>query len=242
MKKFGKSFLMIVVLLCMFSYMGVVNAESLQSKEAASMNAVYNLLTGKALSDADKETITKLKLTYPNLYYNKVEIPSDVYTKYKNQDSTASKTISDLIEIPSSDQLTEDNGWTSIPGTQVSYSNLKYDSSNPTGYLVALAAVTSDNVVYGSKNVFQATSATTLATYSSIANTGDSGDETEVEKQEAEEEEEPEVDKEEAEEEDVDKEEQAESNPETGISDYAVYLVPLALVAGSALYLRRRVA
>ena len=34
--------------------------------------------------------------------------------------------------------------------------------------------------------------------------------------------------------------EKSEENPETGISDYAIYMVPLSLVLGTTLYLKRR--
>ena len=258
MKSIGKSLFLILILVCIFGYVGTASAaEQLSSKEDKTvMDAIYNLLSGKALSEDDKSTISTLQEKY-KLYYQYKQIDSATYEKYKadSADSQTVKTIIDLIPTPGCDALSNaasesrEGNWAVIEGTQVSYSNLKYDSSNPAGYLIMLVAdsstdgtACSSSTLYYSKNVYQATSATTLATYKSIASVGDTGDENEVEKQETDEEEDVDKDTEATEEESEDAEEKAESNPETGISDYAIYLVPLALVAGSALYLRRRVA
>lgn len=258
MRSLVKSLFMVLILVCIFGYVGTADAaEPLSSKEDKTvMDAIYNLLSGKALSEDDKSTISTLQEKY-KLYYQYKQIDSDTYNKYKTDstDSQTVNTITDLIQTPGCDSLSsavsesEEGKWAVIEGTQVSYSNLKYDSSNPAGYLIMLIADAStdgsscsSSTLYYSKNVYQATSATTLATYKSIASVGDTGDENEVEKQETDEEEEEDVEKDTEAEEEGDTEEKAETNPETGISDYAVYLVPLALVAGSALYLRRRVA
>ena len=243
MKNFCKTFLMMIIMICVFGYIGVANAatDKLSSVEDSNtITAASNLLTGKDLSTADKSTITTLEGKY-TLYYKYAKISSDVYDKYKSGDSSASTTIAGLIKDPAdADEL--ENDWNKVSGTQILYNDpdFVYDAENPTGYVIALMALSSDNKIYTYKNVYQLTSATTFATYASIAKGAEVKDE-EVQKEET-------VEKTD-EEEDVDTEEEPEAeeaveksteNPETGISDVAIYLVPLAITLGSALYLRRR--
>ena len=243
MKKLGKTFLTMITLVCMFSYMGVVKAETskLSSVENGSIAAVSNLLTGKELSNSDKDTITALEGKY-KLYFQYKSIDADTYNKYKSGDSSAGTTIANLISDPQSvEELSSADGpWNAVEGTQISYSDLEYDAQNPTGYVVALMA-TKDSNIYTYKNVYQATSATTLATYASVAKTTEVTDET-VEKNEATEEEADVGGEEEDTEESTDSEEveKSETNPKTGISDVAIYLAPAAIILGSTLYLRRR--
>ena len=244
MRKLGKSFLMIVMLLCMFSYMGVVKADTakLSSVEKNSISAVSNLLTGKQLSTADKEKIDALSSKY-NLYYQYQIIDSDVYSKYKSGDDAAGVTIANLITDPDSedDMKNAENGWSQVVDGKVTYSDLEYDAQNPKGYVVALMSVLKSdaNKIYTYKSVYQATSATTLATYESVSKAEDIQDQ-EVTKEQTVEEPEESDDSDSVDETDSEEVEKSEENPETGISDYAIYMVPLSLVLGTTLYLKRR--
>lgn len=242
MRKLSKTFMMMIMLLCMFSYMGVVSAQAskLADVEKNSISAVSNLLTGKELSSADKAKITALKDKY-SLYYQYQVIDADTYSKYKAGDDSAEDAIVKMISDPASkEDLTSENGWSAIEGEQISYSDLEYDVENPTGYIVIVMAAANDGTIYSYKNVYQATSATTLATYSSVAKSAEINDD--VEKEDTIEKEDTTTEEADTEDdvEDTEEVEKSEKNPETGISDFAIYLVPLALIAGSTLYLKRR--
>ena len=245
MRKLGKSLLLIVMLLCMFSYMGVANAIGKDAKfltaEASAQSAIESLLSGQPLSETDKSVLIPLTEKY-ELYTKPQELTADEYAKFKQGQSADMEQklygIINPIDETKFSQLSQ-SGWSAITNPpQVQYSDLSYDAANPTGYLVVLVAKNkTDSKLYYYGAVYQATSATTLATYASVANGATNTDEVnkDVDKEETPAEE-ADVDKDEA----VEKEEKAESNPKTGISDMAIYLVPLSLVAGSALMLKRR--
>lgn len=236
MKRIGKYFLMGVMLICMFSYMGVVNAATIKALDT-NKDSVKVLLTGKELSASDATNIESLLGTY-SMFYKYEKIDDSVYNSYKSGDSSASSTINKLISDPqSSDELTEDNGWTKISSTQVTYEDLEAEA----GYIVCLFAYsgsdTSTLLYY--KNVYQATTSSELALTSSIIASSEEGDEVvkkkTVEKEPADEEETTDES-----EESSDLEEKSESNPETGISDVAMIIVPASLIAGTTLMIRRR--
>lgn len=245
MKKLGKSFLMILMLLCMFSYMGVVKAADalkLKDVESDSITAVENLLTGEALSTDDLSKITALQQKY-DLYYSYAKIDADLFSKYKSGDDSVSSTIAGKIPAPTKEsEITGDTTtWKVLSGTQISYSDpaLEYNSENPVGYIVALEAVEktpssgTEKKVYDYRNIYQSASTTTLVRYNASDNNNE-----DTPKENPSEEEQPKEDSDQSEESDT--EEKAESNPETGISDMAIYLVPLSIGVGSVLLFKRR--
>lgn len=247
MRSLSKSFVIIVMIMCMFSYMTGVSAATtkLSTVEKDSIKAVIKLLGGSTLSEDNATSITSLLDKY-TLYTKYEKIDDTLYSKYKSNtnDETVGKSIADLISDPNKkeDLDNAENGWRKIESAQVEYTDLEKDS----GYLVALMAVSKsdETKIYSYKTVYQATSDTTLSTYSDIANNNVDPDATVEDKSTNEDNSSNETttdDSEEPTDETVEeKEEKSDTNPETGISDYAIYLVPLSIIAGSTLMIRRR--
>ena len=247
MRKLGKSLLMILMLLCMFSYMGVANAleaSKLTTVESSAQTAIEDLLSGKTISGTSSETTIQTLLSKYTMAYKIEKIDSTVYDQYKaNTSGNSASTIANLVNLS---EYSDFNNLTTISEKakkfalidpaqpQVSHSDLELNA----GYLVVLVAQsTSDQKLYEYRGVYQATTATTLATYNSISKGTGTTDEVDdgntVDKDAT-------VEKDENVEKETEEEEKAESNPETGISDFAMYIVPFSLVAGSALMIKRR--
>lgn len=247
MRSLSKSFI-IIIIMCMFSFISGVNAETgkLSSVESDSVSAVVKLLGGSTLSGDDATKITSLMNKYT--LYTKYEVIDDtLYNTYKSDTSNteAGNSIANLIQDPASksDLDDESNGWSMIESAGLSYSELEKDK----GYLVALMAVSKSDAtkIYKYKTVYQATTDSTLTPYSEVAKSNAEEDDAtkKIEKENTAANTEESTDEETSEataEEDVEKEEKSETNPETGISDYAIYIVPLSLVLGSTLMIKRR--
>lgn len=249
MRSLSKSFGIILIVICMFSYMMVASAATgkLKDVEKNSISAVIQLLSGSSLAGDSATTITNLMDKY-TLYTKYEKINDELYSKYKadTSNSEVGNSIANLITDPASksDLDNADNGWSLVESTQITYSDLEKDK----GYLIALMAVSKsdESKIYSYKTVYQATTSSTLSTYSDIAN-NNVGSDADVEKSAADKDvNKEETDDSEAEDKDdsdtveKDTEEKADTNPETGINDYAIYLVPLSIIAGSTLMIRKK--
>ena len=237
MRSLSKSFGILIIVMCMFGYITCVNAvDKLSSVESDSVSAVVKLLGGSTLAGDDATKITNLMNKY-SLYYTYKEIDDTLYSNYKNDTSNTQygDAIGNTITDPKSaaELNNENSGWFKLESTEITYSNLTKDK----GYIVALMAVskTDDTKMYRYKTVYQATTDSTLSPYSEVANNGAQSDEENTNENESNNEDENAEENENTEE----TEEKADTNPETGISDYAIYIVPLALIAGSTLMIRR---
>lgn len=234
-----KLFLILFMVVFGFSFIGVVNAEETDLSKVAIVNSVIGG-TEKEINQTDTSNTYKY-------YYKMVEIDQNDFSTYVNakytmentndstdQYATAAAKVSEYETafyglIPTVNNASELSSWTQISNNKITLSNLKYEQGKHNGYVFAVVAVKDgDSNIYINRNILESTSATTLGTITlssndaSVTNTQDtvvSNNEV-VENQDT----------------------NTASNPETGLSDYAIYLVPIALVVGSTILLRRNYA
>ncbi len=229
-----KKYISLVMTLVMgFCFIGSVNAEEADLSSIASISSV--------IGGSDKEIIqTDSSNTY-KFYYKYVAIDSEDFSTYvsakymvdNSSDSseeyaTASEQVSeyesvfyDLIPEVSAADL---DGWTLANDGEINLSDLTYVEGSHNGYVLAVAAVKEgDTKVYISRLVLESTSATTLEnvsynssdelTYSSsVPDNSSDKDATTV---------------------------STASNPNTGISDYVIFIVPVCIILGSAILIKR---
>ena len=112
--------------------------------------------------------------------------------------------------------------WTLSSDNEITLSGLTYESGKHNGYVLAVAAVKDGDTskVYIDRMILESTSSTTLGEIAFLdsdktVTTSQTTDEDETTVQ-------------------------SESNPNTGISDYAMYLVPLCIIVGSTILLKRK--
>lgn len=242
MKRSIKTLLIVLMLICTFSYMGVVKAASsdflVKESSADVRTAVISLLEGKELTSSDKEVLSNFKDTY-TFYYKITEIDSSKYDEFNSNDSSvsqaAAKEIANSIAVPKSTNDLSDWNTVDFNNLKITYDDLNWSSESTSPYLVALTAVeTSTGSFYNYRGIYESASPSTLVAIS--AKQQENTDQPESDTEDSDDVEKTEDDTEDTE----DSEEKSESNPETGVSDYAIYLVPLSLIAGSTLMLKRR--
>lgn len=213
-----KVFNLLFVFMCCFGFIGVVNAEELWSSLSEDTAFINDLIIGTDVSSLDT---AKTFFEKYDVYYTAVKIEDDSvyqdYLKYKinGESNNSEATINGLIPTVTS---TGDLGtWTKTAASKFIFDNLEKGK----GYVVGVAAVLkSDNTkIYVYRDVYEAVSTTTLNRayelhYSDFqVNTTNNEEEVNTEK-----------------------------NPDTGISDIAIYLVPVCLVLGSVLMFKRNYA
>ena len=217
-------------------FTGIVNAAEM---ELGSVAVVNNPVGG-----SDVEIISADETATGYKYYYKVQeivdtnsFNSYVQAKYTIESSdpttdeyTAAQSRIEEYEATFNDYIATVNGaadlstWTESADGQISLSDLKYEEGTHHGYVLAVAAIKDgDTNVYVSRMILESTSTSTLdeIKYNSgdmaSYNNNTTGAVTTTD-------------------------ETTNSNPETGIEDYAIYLVPLALIGGSAILFRRNYA
>lgn len=216
-------------------FVSSVNAAELDFSNVASLTSV--------IGGSDEEIVQIADGTYK--YYYKVQVIDDsdfnTYIKSKyivdNEDEStddyvvAQSRVAEYEEtfnglIPTINSTSDLNNWTESTDKQINLSNLNYTAGKHSGYILAVAAV-KDQSIYVTRVILESTSATTLGniTYNesdatTITTNTNSNTQTTT----------------------VETETRTTSNPETGLDDYAIYLVPLSIVMGSVLLLRRNFA
>lgn len=220
MKKLLSFFVVLVVSFC---FIGNVSAEELAFSDVATLSTI--------IGGSEKEiTLIDTENTY-KLYYKYVEINSTDFQNYvgaryvvENSDvmsdeyadstvmvSDYAATFKGLIpEVTTSDL----ESWTLVVDDEIVLGDLAYQEGYHNGYVLAVAAVQDgDANVYIDRLILESTSSTTLGniafTDSDVEMYGSS--ETVA----------------------------TDANPDTGLSDYVIYLVPVSIIMGSVLLFRR---
>lgn len=214
-----------IVMIVMFSFIfiGSVNAEELVLSDIASLTT--------EIGGADKEiTLLDTDNSY-KFYYKYVAIDSNDFQNYvsaryvvENAESlsveyedavstvsTYAETFKNLIPSVISTDL---ESWNLVTDGEITLSDLSYQDGLHNGYVLAVAAIKDgDTNVYIDRLILESTSNTTLGnitfTDSDIEMYSSSDTVT------------------------------TDSNPNTGFSDYIIYLVPASIVLGSVLLFRR---
>ena len=168
-----------------------------------------------AIDDNDFASYVNSKFIYDNGDPN-----SDDYVNAQSQVLSYEENFYGYVpELTSSASL---NDWTESTDGQITLSNLKYEAGKHHGYVLGVAAVKTgdNNTVYVTRIILESQSATTLSSieYNNNDMTQYNDDTDAVVN---------------------DGESKSKSNPETGIEDYAIYLVPVLLIGGSAIIFRK---
>lgn len=217
-----KIFNLLLVTVMTFGFIGVVNAEESWSSITDDTSFLEALLNGESLEGNTAATTFFSKY---DVYYQYQKIDDATYANYitdiRGETSTgAEQSINALIPAPSS--AGDLGSWVKIDTPQISYADVEYTEGQKTGYIVAVAAVPKDDTskVYVYRLVTEVTGSSKMESSYEINCDEDVDvvtDENTV----------------------TDTETVTEENPNTGISDYAIYLVPLALVGGVVLMMRK---
>ena len=170
-----------------------------------------------AISEKDFNDYIAVRTTLENSEDN-----SDAYTSSATKVAEYESNFQKLIPTPS---VKDVQGYTLSTDGNINLSNLSYEKGKHNGYVLAVAAVKDGDTsrVYISRLILESTSATTLgeieiADEASTVTTNDTNADNNSQQEEV----------------------KTTKNPETGISDYAIYLVPVCLILGSTLLLKRR--
>ena len=218
----------IIMVIGVFGFIGLVNAEESWSSIGEDVGFITDLIEGEDLSS--NEELTNFLSKY-DVYYKYYKIDDTLYQNY----------LSDLFEgtnlgaedsimssyIPTVEDSGDLGSWLKVSGSNLAFANLEYDETKDTGYIVGIAAVDKEDnsKIYVYRGVFEVSSSSTLVdsytTHATEYQEGTTNTTTTTTTEET---------------------VATESNPNTGISDYAYILVPLALVGGSVLMLKRRYA
>ncbi len=170
-----------------------------------------------AISEKDFNDYIAARTTLENSDAN-----SDAYTSSATKVAEYESNFQKLIPTAS---VKDVQGYTLATDGNINLSNLNYEKGKHNGYVLAIAAVKDGDTsrVYISRLILEATSATTLGEIeitatSNTTTTTDTNTDDNTQNEEV----------------------TTSKNPETGISDYAIYLVPVCLILGSTLLLKRR--
>lgn len=212
-----KIFSLLIVGICFFGFIGVVNAEEQFSNLQEDTTFFNSLIVGTDVTQND--TVQAFFEKY-DVWYTSAKIEDDsLYQDYleytlNGESNDSEATINALI--PTVNSTSDLGSWTKTEAQTFAFENLEQGK----GYVVGVAvALKSDNsTIYVYRDVYEASSTTTLSRsyelhYNDFQST--TNETTEVTTSE---------------------------NPDTGISDIAIYLVPICLVSGTLLMFRRNYA
>lgn len=219
-----------IMVLAGFGFCTIVNAEE------TSLNSIASVTS--EIGGSDKEIIQTDSSNKYKFYYKYVSIDSDTFNsyvgvKYKLDDTDESSeeyvnTESQLKEyenvfkslIP---EVTASDleSWTLASDNEITLSDLIYESDKHNGYVLAIAAVKDGDTskVYIDRLILESTSSTTLGQVSYTPSDEQAYD----------------SNKDETSSDAV----STSNNPNTGISDYAIYIVPVCIILGSVILLRK---
>lgn len=219
-----------IMVLAGFGFCTIVNAEE------TSLNSIASVTS--EIGGSDKEIIQTDSSNKYKFYYKYVSIDSDTFNsyvgvKYKLDDTDESSeeyvnTESQLKEyenvfkslIP---EVTASDleSWTLASDNEITLSDLIYESDKHNGYVLAIAAVKDGDTskVYIDRLILESTSSTTLGQISYTPSDEQAYDSNEDETSSD--------------------AVSTSNNPNTGISDYAIYIVPVCIILGSVILLRK---
>lgn len=209
-----------------FCCMTNVNAEEVDLSSIASITS--------DVGGADKEIIqTDSSNTY-KFYYKYVAINSEDFNAYvgalykmENLSDSSDEFVAIQSQVTQYEntfkglipevKTTDLESWTLSSDGEINLKDLTYESGKHNGYVLAVAAVKDgdNNNVYINRLILESTSTTTLgqASYTEadqVTYSTTTNDQINT-----------------------------DSNPNTGISDYAIYLVPICIILGSAILLKK---
>lgn len=168
----------------------------------------------QAIDDSDFNTYVKSKYIFDNGDEN-----SDEYVEAQSRVAEYEDTFAGLV--PTLNTTADLNGWTESKDKNIAPTGLKYEVGKHHGYVLAVAAV-KDQTIYATRLILESTSTTTLENI--IYNASDeevTHNNTSNQTQKA---------------------TKTTSNPNTGVEDYAIYLVPISIILGSGILLKRNYA
>ena len=194
-----KIFNLLLVTICCFGFISVVKAEEAWSSITSDVSFVNDLLAGTDLTSNTAATDFFAKY---DVYYKYQKIDDTLYGSYVSDVSSGTSTGTESsinALIPSVTNTDELATWNKVTSPQLTYSDINYDSTKKTGYVVAIAAVDkSDNTkIYVKRVIYEVTSTNKIANSYEI----NCNDETTQ---------------------DINNESVTGENPNTGISDYAI--------------------
>lgn len=232
-----------MIMILSIVFVGAVDAKEVDLDSVATLNAT--------IGGSEKEIIQTTSTGTYKYYFKYVKIDDNEFKSYlsskyvvdNSNDSTseyaaAATKVADFEKkfkelIPTVNSTSDTAGWTAVTNNEIPLTGLTYENGKHTGYVLAVMAIRDGSSdVYITRNIYESKSATTLgginftdqdkATYGSSTTTTTTTTTTTDTTQTV--------------------DTVTEQNPETGLSDMAIYLVPASIVLGSALMFRRRYA
>lgn len=230
---------MFIILAFCFGFVGVVNAEEADLSTIASINVTIGNSDDEILPLGDSGS------SY-TFYYKYVKIDSTDFDKYVNSkyimensddssDSYADATseVKSYEEgfssiIPTVSSATDLNEWTKSTDNQIKVSNLSYEKGKHNGYVLAVAGIKDgDSKIYVTRLILESKSTSTLGQITYL-----DSDKTDVASSDGNQ-------ASNTENVNTGSDTATKSNPKTGVEDYVIYLVPVSIILGSAILLRK---
>ena len=230
-------YVIVFALICTFGFIGIVNAEEVD------LNSVATIST--TVGGSDEEIIQVDSSSTYTYYYKYVKIDDSDFNTYINSKyiaengddstdeyATATSQVSEYETtfyglIPTVSGASDVSSWTKSTDNQIVLKDLTYQQNKHNGYVLAVAAVKEgDSNVYITRIILESKSTTTLGEITFNDNdenayNEDMSDSSNTENT------------------NIGDDTTTSSNPNTGLNDYAIYLVPLSLVLGSGILLRK---
>lgn len=219
-----------IMVLAGFGFCTIVNAEE------TSLNSIASVTS--EIGGSDKEIIQTDSSNKYKFYYKYVSIDSDTFNsyvgvKYKldNTDESSEEYVNTESQLKEYENVFKSlipevtasdlESWTLASDNEITLSDLIYESDKHNGYVLAIAAVKDGDTskVYIDRLILESTSSTTLGQVSYTPSDEQAYD----------------SNKDETSSDAV----STSNNPNTGISDYAIYIVPVCIILGSVILLRK---
>lgn len=219
-----------IMVLAGFGFCTIVNAEE------TSLNSIASVTS--EIGGSDKEIIQTDSSNKYKFYYKYVSIDSDTFNsyvgvKYKldNTDESSEEYVNTESQLKEYENVFKSlipevtasdlESWTLASDNEITLSDLIYESDKHNGYVLAIAAVKDGDTskVYIDRLILESTSSTTLGQVSYTPSDEQAYDSNEDETSSD--------------------AVSTSNNPNTGISDYAIYIVPVCIILGSVILLRK---
>ena len=219
-----------IMVLAGFGFCTIVNAEE------TSLNSIASVTS--EIGGSDKEIIQTDSSNKYKFYYKYVSIDSDTFNsyvgvKYKldNTDESSEEYVNTESQLKEYENVFKSlipevtasdlESWTLASDNEITLSDLIYESDKHNGYVLAIAAVKDGDTskVYIDRLILESTSSTTLGqvSYTPADEQAYDSNEDETSSDAV----------------------STSNNPNTGISDYAIYIVPVCIILGSVILLRK---
>lgn len=220
-----------IMVLAGFGFCTIVNAEE------TSLNSIASVTS--EIGGSDKEIIQTDSSNKYKFYYKYAAIDNDTFNsyvgvKYKldNTDESSEEYVNTESQLEEYENVFKSlipevtasdlESWTLASDNEITLSDLIYESDKHNGYVLAIAAVKDGDTskVYIDRLILESTSSTTLGQVSYTPSDEQAYDSNEDEML-------------------SDDAVSTSNNPNTGISDYAIYIVPVCIILGSVILLRK---